>query len=297
MGLAVSDFDRDGRPDIFVSNDTMPNFLFHNEGNGRFAERALESGVAYNGHGTPVSSMGADFRDVDNDGFEDLFVTALTNETFPLFRNQGDGSFIDIGAPARLAGASLPWSGWSLGVFDLNNDGWKDLFTANGHAVDNIELMTDRQARQPSTVFLNRGDGTFGIVTLPGEALHRGCAFGDLNGDGRIDAVVTRLNEAPLVLLNTSEESGNWIRFRLRGTRSNRDGLGAWIRIETETGKQWNRATTSVGYGGSSEATVHFGLGTATKVTKAVIRWPSGTVQELKDLEVSRVREVVEPGP
>ena len=294
MGIAVGDYDQDGHMDVFVSNDTMANFLFHNEGGGTFSERALEAGVAFNMHGVAVSAMGADFRDLDNDGLEDLFVTAISNEMFPLFRNQGGGLFVDVSGPAQIAGPSLPWSGWSLGAFDFNNDGWKDLFSANGHAVDNVDLTTSTKARQSNTLFVNQGSGRFLMSSLPGEALHRGCAFGDLDRDGRIDAVVTRLNEAPMVLRNVSDNAGGWIRFRLRGTRSNRDAIGAWIEIEAEQGRQWNRVTTSVGYGGSSEPAVHFGLGKVRRVSKAIIRWPSGTVQELKDLEIGRVHEIDE---
>jgi len=239
--------------------------------------------------------MGADFRDVDNDGLEDLFVAALSNETFPLFRNLGDGHFVDVSGPARIAGASLPWSGWGNGVFDFNNDGWKDLFTANGHAVDNVDMISSRQARQPNTLFVNQRDGGFQISTLPGEALHRGCAFGDFDCDGRMDIVVTRLNEAPIVLRNVTEGAGNWIRFLLRGTRSNRDAIGAYIEIETEAGKQWNRVTTCVGYGGSSERAVHFGLGSVQQVKRVKIHWPSGTIQELTNLEANRLHQITEP--
>jgi len=281
--------------DVFVANDTMANFLFHNDGNGRFVNTALQAGVAYNSYGTAISSMGGDFKDVDNDGLEDLFVTALSNEMFPLFRNQGNGAFVDISGPARIASASLPWSGWGLGVFDFNNDGWKDIFTANGHPVDNIDMISSRKARQPDTVLINQGDGTFTAETLPGEALHRGAAFGDLDGDGRIDVVVTRLGESPLILRNVTEGNGNWIRFKLRGTRSNRDGIGALIEIETETGRQVNRCTTSVGYAGSSEPTTHFGLAGLRSVRKTRIRWPSGVIQELENLEARRRHIIVEP--
>ncbi len=295
MGLAFGDYDHDGRIDVFVANDTVANFLFHNEGNGTFRDTALKAGVAYNNYGVAISSMGGDFRDFDNDGWEDLFVTALTNEMFPLFRNQGDGTFVDVSGPVRIAAASMPWSGWGNGSYDFNNDGRKDFFAANGHAVDNIDMISNRSARQPNVVFLNQDDGSFRPVQIAGSALHRGAAFADFDGDGRIDAVVTRLNEAPVVLCNRSDPSGGWIRFRLRGTRSNRDAIGAWIEIETDSGRQWNRVTTSVGYAGSSEPTVHFGLGPARRVRQAVVRWPSGARQTLRDPEPGRVHLVVEP--
>jgi Tfp pilus assembly protein PilF len=295
MGVAFGDIDLDGRMDVFVANDTVANYLFRNEGNGKFVEGALQAGVAYNSYGTAISSMGADFRDFDNDGFEDLFVTANSNDMFTLFRNQANGTFVDISGPAHIAGASLPWSGWGLGIFDFNNDGWKDIFTATGHPVDNIDMLSSRTARQPNILFINQGDGTFRVTTLPGASLHRGCAFGDLDGDGRIDIVVTRLNESPLILRNVSEGTGNWVRFKMRGTRSNRDGIGTFIEIETESGRQVNHVTTSVGYGGSSEPAVHFGLGNARKLRKVRVRWPSGTIQELADLEIGRQHEIVEP--
>jgi enediyne biosynthesis protein E4 len=295
MGVAFADYDHDGHIDVFVANDTVANFLFRNRGDGTFEEVALKAGVAYNNYGSAISSMGGDFRDFDNDGWEDLFVTALTNEMFPLFRNQGDGSFADVSGPVRIAAASMPWSGWGNGCFDFNNDGRKDFFSANGHAVDNIDLISNRSARQPNVVFLNRSDSTFQSVELPGAALHRGAAFGDFDGDGRIDAVVTRLNEPPAVLMNVSPTTGNWIRFRLQGTRSNRDGVGAMIEIETEKGRQWNRITTSVGYAGSSEPIAHFGLGACNRVAKATIHWPSGAVQIVTDPEAGKLHLVVEP--
>ncbi len=205
MGLAFGDYDHDGRLDVFVANDTVANFLFHNEGNGTFRDTALQAGVAYNNYGVAISSMGGDFRDFDNDGWEDLFVTALTNEMFPLFRNQGDGTFVDVSGPVRIAAASMPWSGWGNGSYDFNNDGRKDFFAANGHAVDNIDMISSRSARQPNVVFLNQDDGAFRAVQIAGAALHRGAAFADFDGDGRVDAVVTRLNEAPVVLSNASD--------------------------------------------------------------------------------------------
>ncbi len=293
MGVAFGDFDNDGRLDIFVANDTVPNFLFHNEGNGRFREMALEAGVAGGADGQAISAMGVDFRDYDNDGRDDLFITALSNETFPLFRNLGKGQWADVTYPSGIGKASFPWTGWSTGMFDFNNDGWKDIFVAGGHVMDNAERSSGRKSRQPNMVFANTGSGRFNATLLRGESLYRGAAFGDFDRDGRVDVVVTRLNEPPLVLHNTSA-AGNWIAIRLIGHKSNRDGIGASLHLISASGEQWNRVTTSVGYGCSSDRLVHFGLGKDTRIGLLEIRWPSGIVQRLQDLAVNRFQTVVE---
>ncbi len=290
MGVTFGDFDADGRLDIFVANDTMPNFLFHNEG-GRFRDIALDAGVAYGEDGKALSSMGADFRDFDNDGRDDLFVTALSDESFPLFRNR-DNHFTDASDAIGLS--VRPFTGWSTGLFDFNNDGWKDLFVAAGQVMDNEEMSSSRKSRQPDLVFLNRGGRRFDLQMLPGEALHRGAAFGDFNRDGRIDAVVTRLNEAPVILWNVTE-GGNWIELRLIGTRSNRDGIGAAIHITTGAGQQWNRVTTSTGYAASSDRVAHFGLGGATRIDTMEIRWPSGAIQKMAGVSANQILTIREP--
>jgi Tfp pilus assembly protein PilF len=293
MGVVFADFDRDGWLDAFVTNDSTPNFLFHNRGNGTFQEIAMSAGVALNGDGVATSSMGADFRDYDNDGSEDLFVTNLTNERFLLFRNLGGRQFGDVSGPSRVAGASLPWTGWSTGMMDFNNDGRKDLFVAGGNVTDNAELTSSRQSRQPNLVFINQGGGKFAMQELPGTALHRGAAFGDFNRDGRIDVVVTRLNEAPLVLINTTP-AGHWLELRLEGTRSNDDGLGAEVHLVSDSGEQWNRATTSVGYGGSSDRIVTFGLGRDAVIKLLEVQWPSGAKQILTNVRSDQLVTVRE---
>jgi len=294
MGVAFGDFDNDGRLDIFVANDTVPNFLFHNEGHGKFREMAVPAGVANDADGKALSSMGVDFRDYDNDGLDDLFITALSNETFPLFRNLGNEQWADMTYPSGIGGPSAPWTGWSAGMFDFNNDGWKDIFVAGGHVMDNAERSSGRKSRQPNIVFTNQGSGHFRASLLDGEALHRGAAFGDFDRDGRVDVVVTRLNQQPLVLHNTSP-AGNWISFRLIGHKSNRDGIGARLHLTAPSGQQWNMVTTSVGYGCSSDRMVHFGLGQDTRGISLEIHWPSGVSQRLQDLPANRLRIVDEP--
>lgn len=300
MGAAFADFDSDGWTDIFVANDTEPNFLFWNRGSGTFEEAGLIKGVAVNQFGSPVSSMGADFRDFDNDGRPDLFVTALSNEAFLLFRNRTEG-FEDIADAARLGLASLPYSGWSNPIVDLNNDGWKDLFSANGHAIDNIELSQSRKYRQRNSVFLNLGDGTFRDVTpaagsdLGQEAAHRGAAALDWNNDGAMDLVVTALGEGSKLFENRSSGRGNWLLVRLIGHCSNRDGLGAVLRLQREDGLWlWNHATTSVGFASSGDPRVHFGLGKTSTIQQLEIQWPSGLQQRPTDVRINQIVTVRE---
>ena len=293
MGVAVGDYDGDGRLDIFVANDTLPNFLFRNRGDGAFEEAALQAGVAFNESGTALSAMGAEFRDYDNDGREDLFVTALSNETFPLFHNTGRGSFTDVTLSSGIGKASLPWTGWSAVMADFNNDGWKDLFTANGHVMDNAELSSGRQSKQPNLLLTN-GRVSFRGRTLAGDAMHRGLAWGDFDRDGRVDLVVTRLNQPAQLLWNRTAGAGNWIGFDLRGARSNRDGIGAWVEVETEQGKQWDRVAGWSGYGCSSSHRLHFGLGSAARAGRVRVQWPSGRVTEMRDVAAGKVYELKE---
>ena len=295
MGVAFADYDGDGYMDVFVANDTVPNFLFHNEGNGRFREVGFGAGVAMNDDGRALSSMGVDFRDIDNDGRPDLFVTALTNETFPLYRNLGKGIFADATYQSRVGAATLALSGWSAGAYDFNNDGRKDFFAACGDAQDNTELYSSRKSRQSNLVLLARGNGAFEPREIGLPRMHRGAAFADFDGDGRVDAVVTAIGEKPLLLRNMAGEGNHWLGLRLTGTRSNRDAIGARVHVVTASGEQWNHVTTSVGYASSSEKAVHFGLGKDGRIKRIEIRWPSGAVQRLEDVAVDRYLQVREP--
>jgi hypothetical protein len=297
MGVAFADYDGDGRMDVFVANDTVPNFLFHNDGNGKFTECGLRAGVALNEDGVAVSSMGADFRDVDNDGAPDIFVTALSNEMFSLFRNAGKSGFVDDTHPSGIGLLSLGWGGWSTGIFDLNNDGWKDIFAAGSHVMDNEELYSSRSSRQPNHLLVNTGGRKFREAVAGWKPrFHRGCAFGDFDNDGRIDVAVSCLNERAELWRNESDPGRHWIDLCLRGTRSNRDAIGARIRLISESGfVQHNHLTTSVGYASSSSKRVHFGLGADRKVARIEIRWPSGTRQVIENVAADRRLEVREP--
>ncbi len=294
MSVAFADYDGDGFMDAFVTNDNMPNFLFHNRGNGTFEEVGLVAGVALSDRGQPVASMGADFRDYDNDGLPDVTVTTLAGETFPLFRNVGKGMFEDATYASRMGRLSAEHSGWGTGFVDLDNDGWKDLFTANSHVNDHVEAFESHVYKESNTVFGNTGgkftDCTPATMKTAVKA-HRGAAFGDFNGDGRVDVVVSALGDAAELWENTTPNAGNWIGFRLTGTHSNRDGFGARIRV----GKQWNEMTSAVSYASASLIPVHFGVGKAQQLDDVEIRWPSGRTQRLDHLAVNHVIDVTEP--
>ena len=295
MSVVSADYDRDGHPDVFVTNDNMPNFLFHNRGNGTFEEVGLSSGVALREDGKAVASMGADFRDYDNDGLPDIAVTALTGETFPLFRNVGKGNFADATYASRIGALSSRHSGWGVGLFDFNNDGWKDLFTANSHVNDRVELFESAVYEEPDSVFVNLGNGTFRDAStgagLNESKAHRGSAYADLDGDGKIDVVVASLGSSAELWHNISPETNHWISFRLTGTQSNRDGIGTHIRI----GNQQNDMISAVSYASSSLDGVHFGLGRTTSIDRIDIVWPSGKHQTLHDIKVDEVVNLREP--
>ncbi|HEY7269224.1 MAG TPA: CRTAC1 family protein [Dehalococcoidia bacterium] len=292
MSVAFADYDQDGFPDAFVTNDNMPNFLFHNKGDGTFEEVALLAGTALRDDGKAVASMGVEFKDYNNDGLPDLFVTALTGETFPVFRNSGKGAFADATYASKVGALSLKHSGWGLGLFDFNNDGWKDLFTADSHVNDRVEQFEPAVYREPDRVFANAA-GAFSEVSDAGLSTvraHRGAAFADFNGDGRIDSVVSSLGEPAELWENVSPGAGHWIVLRLVGTKSNRDGIGARIRI----GNQFAEMTTTVGYASSADCGVHFGLGSAATIDKIEIKWPSGRVQTLTSVKADQALTVTE---
>ena len=294
MSVAFADYDGDGWPDVFVTNDNQPNSLFHNLGNGTFEEVALLAGAALRDDGKPVASMGAEFKDYDNDGRPDILFTALAGETFPLFRNAGKGSFTDATLKSRIGTLTLPHSGWGLGLFDFNNDGWKDLFSANAHVNDRVEAFESAVYKEANGVFANVGGVFHDVSAEAGLTLvkaHRGAAFADFDGDGRIDAVVSSLGAPAELWQNVSPDPRHWLIVRLRGTRSNRDGIGAKIRI----GNQYAEMTTTAGYASSSAAGVHFGLDTVAQIPKIEIWWPSGTTQTLLDIHADQILTVTEP--
>lgn len=299
MGVAFADYDGDGLTDVFVSNDTYPNFLLHNNGDGTFKDVALEAGVAYTSNGSSVAGMGAEFRDLNNDGLPDIFHTAMFGNTFPLYRNSKN-QFDDITEVSGLTAVSRRLTAYGTGAFDFDNDGLKDLFTANGAILDNEMEVLHRPAQLPNSLLQNNGDFHFADVSSTAgpsflaPKIHRGAAFGDFNNDGKIDLVVTALNDKPQLLMNRSSSENHWIIIKLVGTKDNRDGLGTKIKIRIKNDVQFNEATTAVGYSSSSDKRVHFGLGNATVIDKIELSWPTGIKQVLANVKADQVLTVVE---
>jgi hypothetical protein len=295
MGVAIADYDDDGWMDIFVANDNDRNFLFKNRGGKTFDELGVESFVAYTESGLPVSSMGVDFRDWNNDGKPSLIITALGGETYPLFRNEGNGFFSYESYKAGIGLRSFKMSGWGAGIQDFDNDGYKDLFTANSHVNENADLDGQQHYRQANAVFRNMHDGTFQDMSDdagPGmqiRAAHRGCAFGDLNNDGKIDVVVSAIGSPAELLYNTSTGGNHWILIKTVGVKSNRDGIGTRIKITTASGLvRYNHVTTAGSYASSNDPRVHFGLGADTVIKEIELKWPSGIIQVLHNVRADQ---------
>ena len=303
MSVSFADYDGDGFLDAFVANDTTPNFLFHNLGGKKFEEVAVAAGVAYSPDGNALSGMGSDFRDVNNDGLPDIWHTAVEHEAFPLYLNQGAAEFVDATVASGLGRLTNHMTGWGNGIYDFDNDGWKDLFVACANVMDNIQQVIPSEAYpERNSIFRNLGNGKFEEVgdhagpdfLLAGA--HRGVAFGDIDNDGRIDAVVTSLNEPVKLFHNISQSGHHWILLKFVGTRSNRMGLGVKVRIKTEDGmQQWNEVTTAVGYASASDCRVHFGLGANNTIEEIEILWPSRTRQVLRKVAADQIVTIEEP--
>jgi hypothetical protein len=291
LGVAFADYDGDGFTDIFVANDGMQQYLFHNNGNGTFTECALDSGAALTADGKPLSGMGTVFQDYDNDGRPDIFVTVLPREVYGAYHNDGQGLFTNRSLETGLGALTAGSSGWGVGLEDFDNDGWKDLLVAQSHVLDNVEAIDHSlHYKEPPLLALNR-NGRFerAVSGLATPIAARGLAFGDLNNDGWMDAVMTVLGGPPVVLMNRTGDR-HWLTITLRGTRSNRDGLGACVRVNGQT----RYATTAGSYLSANDKRLHFGLGSAN-TANVEIRWPSGVRQTLKEVGADQFLEVREP--
>ena len=301
LGVALADYDRDGHVDLAVANDSMLQFLYHNNGDATFAEVGLMSQIAVDGDGKTYAGMGTDFADYDNDGLPDLIVDALANQMYALYQNNGDGTFTYASHSSGLGALTRMHSGWGLRFMDYDNDGWKDLLIAQGHDLDTIELsFPNLRYREPMLLAWNAGHRMVDVSALSGDVfrqawLGRGMAVGDLDNDGRLDAVVTT-NDGPVhVLHNETETANHWLILKLVGHRSNRDGIGADVRVVTAQAAQLATVSTASSYLSSSDKRVHFGLGTETVARTVEIRWPSGAVQRLEQVHGDQVLQVDEP--
>lgn len=300
LGIALADYDGDGHIDLFVANDSMPEFLYHNKGNGRFEEVGLPSEVAVDIDGRTYAGMGVDFADYQNNGKPGLIVTDLANQRYALYENQGDGSFAYASTTSGVSQITLAHSGWGVRFLDYDNDGWKDLLVAQGHDLDTIELTSPGfHYREPMLLLRNTGKKFVDVSADSGAVFHeswaaRGLATGDLDNDGRVDAVVTTNDGPAYVLHNETPTSNHWILLKLVGHKSNRDAIGAIVKIVTATGSQFATVTSASSYLSASDKRVHFGLGGDRVIREIEIRWPSGILQKLRDAQADQILQIDE---
>jgi enediyne biosynthesis protein E4 len=297
MGVSIADVNNDDLPDIFIVNDTERNFLFVNQGAGRFRELGVIYGVSFNDDGIAVNGMGSDAKDFNNDGFVDLFYNDLARQVFALFEGDRGKFFRYVSNITGLGRLSFRFGGWGAGFIDYDNDGWKDIYSANG----DVDYLGDN-AKQSDTMFRNLGGKSFADVsaTMGGAftrlGFHRGSAFSDLNDDGSLDIVVTGLNERPRILINAGTPGAHWLLLDLQGTRGSRDAIGAKVKVTTGSGRVLhNHVSVSTGLISSSDRRVHFGLGPENVISSIEIRWPGGQVQTLSDVKADQILRVREP--
>ncbi|HXJ93253.1 MAG TPA: CRTAC1 family protein [Terriglobia bacterium] len=295
FSVAFEDFDGDGRPDILVANDSNPNYFYHNKGDGSFEEVGVTAGIAYNGEGLEQSNMGLALGDIDNDGWTDVFITEFAEDNFTLFHNDGKGIFSDISYPSGVAEATIPNLGWATFFIDYNNDGLKDLFCVNGHVYPEAERAKGSSYRQPPLLLANVGNRRFKPVNsqvglaalrLPG----RGGAFCDYDNDGDLDVAIVNIDERPTLLRNDGgNQAGHWLQVKTIGVKSNRDGIGAAVKVVAGDLTQYDRVRTGGSFCSSNDTRLHFGLGRRDLVDLVEIRWPSGTVDRLTHLDPNQV--------
>ena len=301
LGIAIADYDHDGHVDIFVANDSMLEFLYHNKGDGTFEEVGLVAGVAVDGNGRTFAGMGVDFADYNSDSWPDLVITTLAGQMYALYQNNGDGSFTYASYSSGLGRVSQLHSGWGVRFMDYDNDGRKDLLIAQGHDLDTIELTNPSvRYREPMSLVRNTQQGFVDVSTNSGGVFQhawvgRGMAIGDIDNDGRLDAVVTT-NDGPVYILhNQSSTQNHWLSLKLVGHKSNRDAIGAEIKLVTSKGAQYATVSTAGSYLSSSDKRVYFGLGTESIAQNVEIRWPSGIVQKLENVRDDQILQVDEP--
>lgn len=302
LGIAIADYDRDGHIDVAVANDSMPEFLFHNKGDGTFEESGFTAEIAVDGDGRTYAGMGIAFQDFNNDGWPDLVITNLANQKYALYRNSKDGSFTYDTYATGLASMTLLHSGWGIQFLDYDNDGYKDLLVTQGHDLDTVELNYPQlRYKEPMLLARNSGDGKFVDVSAESGAVFkqrwvgRGMAVGDLDNDGRVDAVVSTNGGPAHILHNETATANHWLTLLLVGHKSNRDAIGAEIKVTTSKGDQYWTVSTSGSYLSANDKRAHFGLGADGAAKSVEIRWPSGIRQTLNNVSADRIVRVDEP--
>ena len=302
LGVVATDINNDGRMDLFVANDTVQNFLFVNRGNGKWDEIALAAEVAYSANGQPRSGMGVDSADVFNSGWQDLFVSNVDQEMYSLYRNNKDESFTDMARPNGIADATRLMSGWGLKFFDYDNDGNVDLFLANGHPDDMVEIVySSVKYKEPLLLFHNDGQRLINVTDQAGPIFKRdlparGLAVGDFNNDGRLDVLIANNGMAPVLLRNNGGKGNHWLGVGLEGVKCNRDAIGARITWSAGGTKRSRLKTGGGSYLSSHDPREILGLGKATKLDWLEIKWPlpSGKVEKFTDLPVDKYIKIVE---
>ena len=301
LGLAWVDFNNTGRPDLFIANDATPNYLYKNEGNGKFSEIGLESGTAVSEDGAEQACMGVAIGDYLHNGRPDIFVTNFENEYDTLYRNNGNWEFDDVSYKSAEALPSLPLVKWGDAFVDIDNDGWLDLFVVAGHVYPQVvSLPSGATYAEPKLLQLNQRDGTFCDASIQAgpavmeKSVARGLAVGDLFNDGNVDLVIENIDGPPIILRNPGVSGTHWISFELAGTKTNRLGIGAKIKITANGMSQTSDVRSGGSYLSQNDLRVHFGLGSATKVDEVEIRWPSGTVDVLKNLAADQFYAILE---
>jgi len=300
LGVVCGDYDNDGDLDIYIANDTTENKLYENNGDGTFTDATMIAGVGYSEDGRAESSMGADFGDYDNDGKLDIVVTNFQGEVYTLYHNDGDGFFSDVSYISKIADKTLLNLGWGTKFFDYDNDGWRDLFFANGHIHDTIEQFDDFGAyEQMNQFFQNDGKGHFIEVShsvgLPDKAVSHGVSFGDFDNDGDVDIVVSNSHDKPQLLRNDGGNQQNWLIVKLIGTRSNRNAIGARVQVVVGNLTMIDEVRSGSGYVSQNDFRLHFGLGKAKLADRLEIRWPSGVIQRKENISVNQFLELLEP--